>query len=90
MQWLGLWEAVIRLYYCELRVFGILCYKGGIISSVYCRRQFMKFLWLLSSVFMLAGCETEPPVEPTDGPCGPGAWIITTGPDGIVCTPNGW
>lgn len=51
----------------------------------------MKLLSVFSCAFALAACTQEPPVEPTDGPCGPGAWIIIEGPDGsIECKRDGW
>jgi hypothetical protein len=45
----------------------------------------MKFLCLFAFVFVLAGCAQEQPVEPTDGPCGPRAWTVIQGPDGVIC-----
>ena len=51
----------------------------------------MKKLFYLAVAIFLSGCQpVEQAVEPTDGPCGPGAWIITTGPDGVICEPDGW
>ena len=48
----------------------------------------MKHLCLFSFALVLAGCAQEPPVEPTDGPCGPGAWTVTQGPNGVICEPG--
>ena len=50
----------------------------------------MKLLCFLFFVLILAGCAETPPVavEPTDGPCGPGAWTVTQGPNGAICKPG--
>ena len=51
----------------------------------------MKQFFLVLFV-VLSGCQhVTAPEPPTDGPCGPGAWIIVEGPDGsIECKRDGW
>ncbi len=47
----------------------------------------MKLIGYFLFAVLLTGCQ-QPPVEPTDGLCGPGAWTVTQGPQGVVCEPG--
>jgi hypothetical protein len=47
----------------------------------------MKLVGYLLFAVLLIGCQ-QAPVEPTDGPCGPGAWTVTEGPQGVICEPG--